>query len=76
MGEADVCNYADDTTIYACDTAKDLVIDKLEKHSVKMANWFSKHRMKLTEENAISCCMVRMRVKQSENNSRLDIRKY
>ena len=47
VGEADICNYADDTNIYACDVTVDLVIDKLEKHSFEMASWFSKNFMKL-----------------------------
>ena len=38
MGEAEICNYANDTTIYACDTTLDLVIDKLEKHSFEIAS--------------------------------------
>ena len=48
--EADICNYADDTTIYTCDVTVDLVIDKPEKHSFETATWFSKNFMKLNGE--------------------------
>ena len=52
VGEADICNYADDTTIYTCYVTVDLVIDKLEKHSFEMASWFYKNFMKLNEEKS------------------------
>ena len=52
VGEADICSYADDTTIYACDPTIDIVIDKLEKHSFEMASWFYKNFMKLNEEKS------------------------
>ena len=54
VGEAEICNYADDTAIYTCDTTIDLVIDKLEKHSFEIASWFSKKFMKLNEEKCHS----------------------
>ena len=50
VGEAEMCNYADETTIYACNTTIDLVIKKLEKLSFEIASWFSKNFMKLNEE--------------------------
>ena len=50
VGEAEICNYADDSTIYACDTTIELVIDKLEKHSFEIASWYSNNFMKLNEE--------------------------
>ena len=50
VGEAEICNYADDTTIYACDTKIERVIDKLDKHSFEIASCFSNIFMKLNEE--------------------------
>ena len=35
MGEADICQYADDTTINDCDTTIDLINDKLEKIALR-----------------------------------------
>ena len=42
VGEADICNYADDTTIYACDVTVDLVIDKLENTALRWLAGFPK----------------------------------
>ena len=50
VGEAEISNYADDTTIYAWYTTIDLVIDKLEKRSFEIASWFYNNFMKLNEE--------------------------
>ena len=38
LGKVDICNYADNTTIYVCDATIYLAIDKLEKHSFEMAS--------------------------------------
>ena len=50
MGEAEACNYVNDSTIYACDTTIKLAINKLEKHSSDVASWFSNNFMKLNED--------------------------
>ena len=55
VGEAEICNYADETTIFACDTRIELVIDKLKKHSCEIASWLSSNVMKLNEEK---CCVI------------------
>ena len=47
MEDCDVCNYADDTTIYACDKALNEVIRKLEISSNIAINWFNVNYMKL-----------------------------
>ena len=52
MGEAEICNYADDY-FYTCDTAIDLVIHKLEEYGFDIASWLSKRFMKLDEESFI-----------------------
>ena len=38
--DAQICNYADDTTIYACDSNIEGVIATLESDAVKIAEWF------------------------------------
>ena len=38
--ESAICNFADDTTIYACDKSIDTVIVKLEDDLQKILNWF------------------------------------
>ena len=45
-----VCNYADDTTIYACNSNLDTIINRLETDSSILAKWFSENYMKLNEE--------------------------
>ena len=45
----DICSNVYDATICECNSTIDLVIDKLEKHSFKMASWSSKDAMKLNE---------------------------
>ena len=43
--ESEICNYADDTTIYACDKSIDTVIVKLEDKLQKILNWFNENGM-------------------------------
>ena len=46
-----VCNYADGTTIYACNSDLDTIINRLETDSSILVKWFSENYMKLNEEN-------------------------
>ena len=45
-----VCNYADDTTIYACNSDIDIIINRLETDSSILTKWFSENYMKLNKE--------------------------
>ena len=45
-----VCSYADGTTIYACNSDLDTIINRLETDSSILAKWFSENYMKLNEE--------------------------
>ena len=46
--DAQICNYASDTTIYACDTNIKSVIKTLESDdALKIAEWFPNNFMKL-----------------------------
>ena len=45
--DAQICNYADDTTIYACDTNIESVIKTLQSNALKIAEWFPNNFMKL-----------------------------
>ena len=65
VGGAEICNYADDTTIYAFDATIELVIDKLEKRSFEIASWFSNNFMKLNEEK----CHVMLYGDKSDDHS-------
>ena len=52
---ADICNYADDTTIYACDKSLDTITHKLENDCNVALKWFSDNFMKL---NADKCHLL------------------
>ena len=43
--ESEICNFADDTKIYACDKSIDAVIVKLEDDLQKILNWFKQNGM-------------------------------
>ena len=45
----DVCNFADDTTLYACDTKLDNVLNQLEDNAHTAILWFENNYMKLNE---------------------------
>ena len=45
--DAQICNYADDTTIYACDTNIKSVIKTLESDALKIAEWLPNNCMTL-----------------------------
>ena len=53
--ETDVCNFADDTTLYACDMNLDTVLRKLEHDSLLAIEWFNANSMKL---NADKCHLL------------------
>ena len=53
--ETDVCNFADDTTLYACDMKLDTVLRKLEHDSLLAIEWFNANYMKL---NADKCHLL------------------
>ena len=44
------CTYADDTTIYECNSDLDTIISRLETDSSILAKWFSENYMKHNEE--------------------------
>ena len=45
-----MCNFADDTTPYACDQDLKTQIQKLEHDSLKAIMWFENNYMKLNED--------------------------
>jgi hypothetical protein len=52
---SDICNYADDTTIYACDKKLDNITHKLENDCHVALDWFADNYMKL---NADKCHLL------------------
>ena len=45
----DVCNFADDTTLYACDTKLENILNQLEDNALTAIVWFENNYMKLNE---------------------------
>ena len=43
--KSEICNFADDTTIYVCEISIDTVIVKLEDDLQKVIDWFKEHRI-------------------------------
>ena len=50
MEDAEICNYADDTTIYVVSDKIDDVVRRLEDGIAAILNWFPNNYMKLNEE--------------------------
>ena len=52
VNDTEVCNYADDTTLYVGDKSLRTVLLKLEKDTLLLSEWFSDNFMKLNEEKS------------------------
>ena len=50
LNETEVCNFADDTTPFACDKSLDNVISRLESDSIEAIIWFENNYMKLNTD--------------------------
>ena len=50
LEETKVCNYADDTTIYACGPKIETVIAHLEHDALKITEWFPNNLMKPNDD--------------------------
>ena len=53
LDNIDVCNYADETTLFACDVDTDNVVSRLKLGSAHAIKWLSHNYMKLSEDNVI-----------------------
>ena len=50
LNEIDICNFADDTTPYVCDSNLKSVLEKLEHNSELAIAWFEMDYMKLNTD--------------------------
>ena len=50
MNGTEICNYADDITLYSCDHEVKYVITRLEQNANQLTTWFPEIFMKLNEE--------------------------
>ena len=60
---ADVCNFADDTTFYACDMDLNSLIKKLEHDSFLSIEWPENNNMKLDHAKYLSCLFLDIKMK-------------
>ena len=47
--ESELCNYADDNTLYQCELSLNVLVEKLEKAAKSVIQWFGYNYMKLNE---------------------------
>ena len=50
LSNPEVCNYADDTTLFVCNDDIDCVVTRLELDLAHVVKWFSDNYMKLNED--------------------------
>ena len=65
--ESEICNYADDTTIYACDKSIDTVIVKLKDDLPKFLAKFQMMFLGLKSNNSLCLNIDGQKMKQSEH---------
>ena len=63
MEETEICNYADDTTIYVCDHELEHIVSSLETDAQKLSKWFLDYSMKL---NPDKCHLLIVREKNTD----------
>ena len=56
--DTDVCNFADNNTLYACDISFKNLIEKLESSASAVINWFENNYMKLNNSKCICMYVV------------------
>ena len=52
MKDAEVCNYADDTTIFVCGAELDPILKSLEKDASLLSSWFANNHMKMNSDTS------------------------
>ena len=50
--DTEICNYADDTTIFVCGTKFDPILKTLEKDASLLSNWFANNYMKMNDDKS------------------------
>ena len=50
LKDTDICNYADDTTIFVCDNQLENIQNRLEQDALKLSGWFRENYMKLNDD--------------------------
>ena len=63
MKDIDLCNYADDTTIFQCGFDLHIVLESLERDACFLSPWFENNHMKMEEAE---CYLLILGVKDEE----------
>ena len=50
----DICNFANDTTRYVCNSCLEFVLEKLEEYCALATEWFKINEMKINAEKCLS----------------------
>ena len=50
MKETEICNYADDTTVYVCAQELEQIVSSLENDAARTSKWFFNNSMKLNPD--------------------------
>ena len=58
--KSEICNFADDNTIFACGNTIQEIVIKLENDLGLLLDWFTKNGMIANPENSRSCSLVSM----------------
>ena len=61
--ESEICNFADDTTIYSCDSNIDSVIIKLERALQEVLEWYTANGM---NANPSKCQIIFLGLKRKK----------
>ena len=55
--DTEVCNYADDTSLFVCGTEIDPILQSLGKDTSLLSSWFANNYVKMNGEKAIHLCL-------------------
>ena len=67
--DTEICNYADDTTIFVCGTEVDPILKSLEKDAPLLSNWFANNYMKMNDDKSHLLVLGNKGVKATVNIS-------
>ena len=52
MKDTEICNYADDTTIFACGSDLGPILESLERDAALLSLWFENNYMEMNEDKS------------------------
>ena len=58
LERTNICNFADDNTIYRCDSVLEIILEDLQHDMKILLNWFKINLMKPNPEAVVQRCFV------------------